>query len=104
MDPILSERSQIVDFYDGQTLFITGVTGFLGKILLCQLLEHCSDIRKIYLLIRGRQGQSAQSRFEKEVLSLEIFQTLLKQKPHLNHIFHVCIPYTTLMLPINLLS
>lgn len=82
-------KSQIVQFYEGQTVFLTGVTGFLGKIILCQLLDECSTIRKVYLLIRGRQGLSAQARFERDVLSLEIFQNIFKLKPHLRDILHV---------------
>lgn len=82
-------KSQIVQFYEGQTVFLTGVTGFLGKIILCQLLDACSTIKKIYLLIRGRQGLSAQARFDRDVLSLEIFQNIFKLKPYLRDILHV---------------
>ena len=73
--------SQISEFYAGKTVFLTGVTGFLGKILLAQLLQHCPKVKKIICLIRGRQGVSASSRFEKEVFSLELFTNLIKKDP-----------------------
>lgn len=53
------------------------------------MLEACSSIKKIYLLIRGRQGVSAQTRFDKDVLSLEIFQNIFKLKPYLRDILYV---------------
>lgn len=81
--------SQIVEFYKGQTLFLTGVTGFLGKILLAQLLQHCPGIRKVFCLIRGRQGVTASSRFEKEVFSLELFANLIKKDPSIKEKMHV---------------
>lgn len=73
--------SQISEFYAGKTVFITGVTGFLGKILLAQLLQHCPKVKKVICLIRGRQGVAASSRFEKEVFSLELFTNLIKKDP-----------------------
>jgi fatty acyl-CoA reductase len=81
--------SQIVDFYAGQTLFLTGVTGFLGKIVLAQLLQHCPKIKKVFCLIRGRQGVSAAARFEKEVFSIELFTNLIKKDPSIKDKMHV---------------
>lgn len=76
-------QSQIVEFYAGKTLFLTGVTGFLGKILLAQIFQHCPDVKKVVCLIRGRQGVSASARFEKEVFATELFTNLIKKNPAL---------------------
>ncbi|XP_050411119.1 fatty acyl-CoA reductase 1 [Patella vulgata] len=60
----------ISEFYAGQTLLITGCTGFMGKVLLEKLLRSCPEIERIYVLIRSKRGQSATERLE----------TLLKSK------------------------
>ena len=73
--------SQIVEFYKGKTIFLTGVTGFLGKILLAQLFQRCPGVKRVICLIRGRQGVSASARFEKEVFALELFANLIKKDP-----------------------
>jgi len=47
-------------------LLLTGVTGFLGKVVLLDLLQnHFIDIQKIYLLIRRKKNESAKKRFQK---------------------------------------
>lgn len=76
-------KSQIAEFYAGKTVFLTGVTGFLGKIVLAQLFTFCPEIKKVFCLIRGRSGVSAAARFEKEVFSLELFTRLIKRTPSL---------------------
>jgi len=81
--------SQIVEFYKGKTIFLTGVTGFLGKILLAQLFQHCPGVKKVICLIRGRQGVSASARFEKEVFGLELFANLIKNDPSIKDKVHV---------------
>ena len=40
----------------GRNVFLTGVTGYLGLVLLCKLLAHCTDIGALYLLIRPKKG------------------------------------------------
>jgi FlaA1/EpsC-like NDP-sugar epimerase len=36
-----------------RSIFITGATGFVGKVLVEKLLRSCPDIAKIYILVRG---------------------------------------------------
>ena len=35
---------EIADFYNGQSAFITGATGFMGKVLVEKLLRSCPQI------------------------------------------------------------
>ncbi|XP_011707146.1 PREDICTED: putative fatty acyl-CoA reductase CG5065 [Wasmannia auropunctata] len=64
-------RTPIQSFYAGQSVFITGGTGFLGKILIEKLLRSCSDIEAIYLLIRSKKDKSPESRLN------EMFNSIL---------------------------
>ncbi|XP_050526790.1 putative fatty acyl-CoA reductase CG5065 [Daktulosphaira vitifoliae] len=58
--------------YANKTLFITGGTGFLGKVLLEKLLRKSPDIKKIYLLLRTKKGIDATQRV-KDLFSTVIF-------------------------------
>src|SRR5258708_17847259 len=51
----------------GKHILLIGVTGFIGKVWMAELLEHVPDIAKITLLIRRYRTTSAQRRFEKIV-------------------------------------
>lgn len=56
--------SEIQEFYKGKNVFITGATGFLGKILLEKLLRSCSGVENIYVLVRSKKGKDLYSRIE----------------------------------------
>lgn len=58
------EKSEILDFFDGTSVFITGATGFLGRLILEKLLRTCKGIKRIYILIRAKKGKSVQQRYE----------------------------------------
>jgi fatty acyl-CoA reductase len=60
----MSTNAQIKEFYKEQTIFLTGATGFLGKILIEKLLRQCWDLNKIYVLVRPKKGKSSKERFE----------------------------------------
>lgn len=46
--------SSIHDFYRGKKLLVTGVTGFVGKVLLEKFLWALPEIDKIFILIRNK--------------------------------------------------
>ena len=47
---------RVRDFYRDKTLMITGCTGYIGKLMLEKLIRSCPDVKRIYVLIRSRQG------------------------------------------------
>lgn len=55
---------QVVDFYDGESVFVTGGTGFVGKALIEKLLRSCPGLKNIYLLIRPKRGKDIECRFQ----------------------------------------
>ncbi|XP_053621926.1 putative fatty acyl-CoA reductase CG5065 [Plodia interpunctella] len=60
MAPSLSVR----EYYADKTIFITGATGFVGKVLIEKILYSCPEVKKIYLLMRPKKGQSCKERLD----------------------------------------
>ncbi len=60
-------------------LLLIGVTGFIGKVWLVDLLENIPNIGRITLLIRRNRTTSAQRRFEKIVEESPTFDELQKR-------------------------
>lgn len=54
----------IREFFVGKTVFLTGVTGLVGKLVLEKLLRSCNEVERIYVLVRGKRGKSAEERFK----------------------------------------
>jgi hypothetical protein len=70
------ERLNVRESLAGKHLLLIGVTGFIGKVWLVDLLEKIPDIRKVTLLIRRNRTTSARRRFEKIVEESPTFDTL----------------------------
>lgn len=60
----MSELNSVQKFYAGKTIFITGASGFMGKVLIEKLLYSCYDVKEIIILMRSKQGKSPQQRVE----------------------------------------
>ena len=58
----MDSNNLIGDYYKNKCIFITGVTGFIGKLLVEKLLCSCPDIKNIYCLIREKNGNTAEHR------------------------------------------
>jgi long-chain acyl-CoA synthetase len=63
----------------GKHILLIGVTGFIGKVWMVDLLEQIPDIGKITLLIRRNRTTTAQRRFEKIVEESPTLDGLQKQ-------------------------
>ncbi|OIT20863.1 fatty acyl-coa reductase 3 [Nicotiana attenuata] len=70
------ESSKIQQFLEGKTIFITGATGFLAKILVEKILRVQPNMKKLYLLVRASDTKSAKKRFYEEVMQTELFKVL----------------------------
>ncbi|XP_076749568.1 fatty acyl-CoA reductase 1-like [Xylocopa sonorina] len=76
-----NENSQIKRFYAGKVILLTGFTGFLGTIILEKLLRTCTEIGKIYIMIREKKGVKIDERIKK-YFENPIFNTLRDANPH----------------------
>jgi len=56
--------SQVAEFYRGRSVFVTGASGFMGKVLLEKLLYSCPDLRTIYILVRSKRSKTPEQRAE----------------------------------------
>jgi len=70
MDEIMPQHqpSLISEFYRDRCIFITGATGFLGKVLVEKLLRSCPKIKAIYVLMRAKKDQDIRDRMDQEFL------------------------------------
>lgn len=67
---------RLSDVFREKTLFVIGATGFLGKVYLYLILRRHVDVEKIYCLIRGKPGKSANDRLLTEVMTSPAFDSL----------------------------
>ncbi|ERL95489.1 hypothetical protein D910_12751, partial [Dendroctonus ponderosae] len=82
-------NDRIGEIFKGKTVFLSGATGFLGKMLIEKLLR-VTEVKTLYLLIRQKKGKSPKDRlqdiFNHVVLSIYIylqtlFSTVKKTRP-----------------------
>ena len=69
--------SPIGKFYHGKTVFVTGATGFMGKVLVEKLLRS-TTVAKIFVLIRAKKGVLSRTRLE-QMLEARLFDKLREE-------------------------
>lgn len=70
-EPLAKEVPKIAEFYNGKSVFVTGFGGFLGKTLIEKMLWTSPDVKKIYVLLRGRGNKSGTQRLD-DLLNLDV--------------------------------
>lgn len=76
----MSELNSVQKFYAGKTIFITGGSGFMGKVLIEKILYSCSDVKELIVLMRPKRAKTASQRVE-EFSSIPAFSRIMKEKP-----------------------
>ena len=61
---------------------MSGTTGFLGKVALEKFIRMI-DFKKLFVLIRPKQGMTLHQRVQKEIFGSEIFEILFSKQPQL---------------------
>ncbi|XP_017774674.1 PREDICTED: fatty acyl-CoA reductase 1-like [Nicrophorus vespilloides] len=68
LHPVLAKMidtiATIPEFYRGKSVFVTGASGFIGKVLVEKLLRSCPDIGKIYILLRPKKNKTLEDRMK----------------------------------------
>ncbi|CAB3252572.1 unnamed protein product [Arctia plantaginis] len=67
-------------FYAGRDIFITGGTGFMGKVLLERLLSTCPEVGRIHLLMRDKKGQPPNKRLV-QLKQSQVFDNVRANNP-----------------------
>ncbi|XP_034933679.1 putative fatty acyl-CoA reductase CG5065 [Chelonus insularis] len=75
------ELSPIQSYYAGKTIFISGASGFMGKVLVEKLLYSCSNLKRIYILLRSKRGRTPEMRID-DMFKLPMFDRIRKEKAH----------------------
>lgn len=57
-------KTPVTEWYSGKTIFITGGSGFMGKVLVEKLLYAAPKIKRLYLLMRAKRGKTPEQRIE----------------------------------------
>ncbi|CAH0404502.1 unnamed protein product [Chilo suppressalis] len=70
----------VKEYYAGKSLFITGSTGFMGKVLVEKILRSCPDVKCLYVLMRSKKGHSSKERID-EFLNCKVFDYLNSEYP-----------------------
>jgi fatty acyl-CoA reductase len=69
----MSAPVSITEYYADKCVFVTGATGFVGKVFVEKVLRCCPRVRAIYCLVRPKKGASGAQRLHdmfKEKVSL----------------------------------
>ena len=75
----LTERLQdspVSRMFHERSIFITGASGFIGRVLLEKLLRTYPTIKTIYLLMRTKRNQLPADRLHKQLLKAPIFDKI----------------------------
>lgn len=68
----MPEINRIAEIFKDRNVFITGGTGFLGKVLVEKLLR-CTQVKTVYLLVRNKKGKNSQDRLD------DIFKNMVRK-------------------------
>ncbi|XP_076450898.1 fatty acyl-CoA reductase 1-like [Babylonia areolata] len=77
---VVGAEMTIPRFYAGKNVFVTGATGFMGKVLIEKLLRCCPDLGTVYCLMRPKKQQDIIQRFNK-MTGNKIFDKLRSEQP-----------------------
>lgn len=75
-DGRILEPLSVKEALRGKELLLVGVTGFIGKVWLANVLKALPDIARIYCLVRRRGNASAKARFERLLAESPVLRTI----------------------------
>lgn len=67
------QLNSVQEFYKDKVVFITGGSGFMGKVLIEKLLYSCSELKQLIILMRVKRGKNEMARVKEfEALPVSI--------------------------------
>jgi fatty acyl-CoA reductase len=75
-----TKLSPVNQMFTGRSVFITGASGFIGRVLLEKLLRSYQGIEKVYILLRAKRNMQPQERLHRQVLKAPIFDKIRSMK------------------------
>ncbi|EMS50908.1 putative fatty acyl-CoA reductase 5 [Triticum urartu] len=60
------DAGRVAAYFGGKNILVTGSTGFLGKVLVEKILRVQPGVRKLFLLVRATNDESARHRIQTE--------------------------------------
>ena len=74
-----AEQLSVRKAFAGRTVLLTGTTGFVGSLVLEQLLRTCPDVDKVYVVARKKQSVPALERVQQMLHSHPLFHLVRAQ-------------------------
>lgn len=71
----LDENPTISEFFADQEIFITGGSGFIGKVLIEKLLRSLPGLKTIFVLLRPKRGKTIEQRLQ-DIIDTPLFDVL----------------------------
>lgn len=79
-EPITTISTPVRQLFAGRSVFITGASGFIGRVLLEKLLRTYQEINKVYILMRPKKQLQPYERLHKQLLKVPIFDRIKAMK------------------------
>ncbi|KAE9620603.1 hypothetical protein Lal_00019853 [Lupinus albus] len=70
------ELGSITQFLHDKNVLVVGATGFLAKIFVEKVLRVQPNVKKLYLLLRAKDAESATRRLQNEIIRKDLFRLL----------------------------
>lgn len=74
-----AEQLSVRNALAGRTVLLTGITGFVGSLVLEQLLRTCPDVHKVYVIARKKHSISGPERVQRMLHSHPLFHLVRAQ-------------------------
>ena len=74
-----AEQLSVRKAFAGRTVLLTGITGFVGSLVLEQLLRTCPDVHKIYVIARTKHSIPGLERVQQMLYSHPLFHLVRAQ-------------------------
>ena len=74
-----AEQLSVREAFAGRTVLLTGITGFVGSLVLEQLLRTCPDVHKIYVIARTKHSVPGRERVQQMLHSHPLFHLVRAQ-------------------------